>query len=382
MAMARKDKEDQLFVRDGRRTYRKQFSLTEFRLGILCLLGLALVAVWVGWRGRNPDPALFSIPLESLQGSMAVDRDPLPTGLISEGWQEGDVSRFTWDDLYVKINGREGFYKSYGFQALTFISLSLVDDPTTSIDIELFDQGSAANALGTYAGERPEEIEADSDDNGMFHRDRNALYITRGQYYIRAIGSDETPVILAQLDHLQRVFIQSMKGADWPWAFELFVGIMKAAPGDLAFQEENAFSFGFANNVWVSSWQDFELFAIPNADEESAATLAGRFDRGFLNLGEVVGQTDGAEVAWVKDRYLGAISGARARDRWVLGVRGAPDVTAAETALGQLEAAVSQLPPDVLAQAWASIEPPPGSAATDAAAETVAEEPEYAPEGY
>ncbi len=44
--MGSKDKQDQLFVRDGRRTHRKQFSMTEFRLGLLVMPLLALVAIW------------------------------------------------------------------------------------------------------------------------------------------------------------------------------------------------------------------------------------------------------------------------------------------------------------------------------------------------
>ena len=380
--MARKNKEDQLFVRDGRRTYRKQFSMTEFRLGILCLVGIAIVAVWVGWRGRNPDPALFTIPLESLQGAVQVSRAPLPEGIVAEGWQEGPVARFGWDNLYVKINGREGFYKSYGFQALTFVSLSLVDDPTTTVDVELFDQGTAANALGTYAGERPDEIEAESDDNGMFHRDRNAFYITRGRYYIRAIGSDESATILAQLAHLKDVFVNTMKSDDLPWAFELFVSGMQATPGDLSFQEENAFSFGFASNVWVSSWNGFEIFAIPNADNESADALVARFASGFLDLGERIEDSSGAsQVAWVRDRYLNAISGAASQDRWVLGVRGAPDVASAVAALTSLKSAVALLPEEVLEQAWANVGTTPASD-DEAYSEPASDAEEAAPEGY
>ena len=378
--MARKNKEDQLFVRNGRRTYRKQYSVTEFRLGLLCLLGITVVAAWVSWRGRHPDPALFSIPLESLQGSVQVDRAPLPDNLVSEGWQEGPVSRFGWDNLYVKIDGREGFYKSYGFQQLTFVSLALIDDPMTTVDVELFDQGSTSNALGCYAGERPAEIEAESDESGMFHRDRNALYITRGRYYIRAIGSDESAAVLQQLTHLQNVFVRELKDDEWPWAFELFVKGMQASPGDLAFQEENAFSFGFANNVWVSAWKDFELFVIPNADEQSATALAERFASGFLDMGERVEDTrDNSVVPWVRDRYLHAISGARSLHRWVLGVRGAPDVATANQALATLEAAIALLPEEVLAAAWASVGTGSGSADSNNEPDAAKSE---SPEGY
>jgi hypothetical protein len=369
-----RNKEDQLFVRDGRRSYRKQYSLTEFRLGLLVLVALTLIGAWVVWRGRHPDPALFTIPLESLKGSVQVERDPLPEGLAMDGWVEGDVARFDWDNLYEKINGREGFYKSFGFQELVFVSLARADDPMVTVDIELFDQGSAANAVGTYAGERPESIQPESDDAGMWHFDRNAFYMTRGPYYIRAIGSDESPQVLQLLAHLQDTFARNMGGAEKPWAFELFVDGMHATPGDVSFVEENAFSFGFASNVWVANWQDFEVFAVPNRDDARARALAARFAAGFLDLGErATGDTD---VAWVQDRYLGAISGALSQDRWVLGVRNAPDVTAAEQALTRLQAAVAGLSEAATERAWASLEEQ-GNREPAATGDA-----EVAPEGY
>jgi hypothetical protein len=126
-----------------------------------------------------------------------------------------------------------------------------------------------------------------------------------------------------------------------------------AAHGDVAFVETNAFSYGFANNVWVVTWDDFELFVVPNQDAAAALELSGRFASGFLNLGERV--EGSSSVAWVRDRYLNAISGTRAQNRWLLGVRGAPDVASAEAALQELAIAVDKLPDTVLQEAWASI---------------------------
>jgi hypothetical protein len=118
----------------------------------------------------------------------AVDRGPVPSGLARQGWYEGEITRFDYDNLFVKINGRDGFYKSFGFEMLYFLSIVVTEDPGTVVDIELYDLGSAANAVGAYSGERSPGVSPVVGENGMKHIDRNALFLTQGRYYLRAIG--------------------------------------------------------------------------------------------------------------------------------------------------------------------------------------------------
>jgi hypothetical protein len=223
--------EDRLFVRDGRRSYRKTFSMREFRYGLVVLVGLALVAAWVAWKGARPDPALFEIPEELLEGEMpSTDRGPLPDRLAAPGWSEGPLSQFDSDNLYEKINGREDYYKTFGFERLYFISLVHDEEEATVVDIELFDLGQAANALGAYSGERPPEVTPEVGAGGMSHLAPNALFMTRGRYYLRAIGSEVTDVTQAQLTHLRQAFEAGVQGEPLPWAYALFVGELDLDP--------------------------------------------------------------------------------------------------------------------------------------------------------
>ena len=49
-------------------------------------------------------------------------------------------------------------------------------------------------------------------------------------------------------------------------------------------------------------------------------------------------------MSWVKDRYIGSVSGARAHGSWVVGVYGAPAVDSAAQTLAALVAGVDALP--------------------------------------
>ena len=79
--------EDRLFVRDGWRHYRRTYSLAEVRWGLVVLGALILVGGWVFWKGRHPDPTLFSDGAALLKSAAPppADRDPLPQNLAAAG---------------------------------------------------------------------------------------------------------------------------------------------------------------------------------------------------------------------------------------------------------------------------------------------------------
>ncbi len=367
--------DERILVRDGRRHHRVRYSRTEFRIGLAALAVLGAVVAWVAWRGAHPDPALFTTPLAegggdrevldarpAPEGTSAVrpagigetgagpgasaDRGPLPAALALPGWTEGGVSSFGPENLYEKINGREDYYKSFGFRRLWFVSLQHDALAERVVDVEAFDLAEPANALGAFAGERPEGSTMELADDGAVVLFRNALYVARGPMYVRAIGSDESDELRALLAHLRTTLEAALPGAPLPWAWALFVGELGFEPGAVAYTAENAFSFGFASDVWSARRADeTELFVVAGADEAAAGDLARKFGDGFTEYGDAAGTSHG--VSWASDRYLKTVSGAKATGRWTVGVYGAPDLATAAAELDRLEAAVRDLPLEI-----------------------------------
>lgn len=338
-------KADRIFVRNGRRLYRRKFNATETRIGTVLLIILAVVVVWVFWRGAHPDPSLLMLETNLSQtgaaeagGAEPAGRGPVPTGLAAGGWTEGDISQFDYDNLYVKINGREGYYKSFGFEMLYFVSIVSDENPQLAVDIELYDLGNAANAVGAYSGERSPGTTAEVGDTGMKHYDRNAFYLTRGRYYLRAIGSEESPEVRAQLERIDQRFEESLPGEPLPWGYALFVGRMGKSPDEISYAPENAFSFGFAKRVYSAVLDgDSEVFVTPAGTESQAAELAERFMDGFRNYGSDEGE-------FIKDRYRGTYARAIPAGPWVVGFLRVTDTAAALEALDGLARAVADMP--------------------------------------
>jgi hypothetical protein len=355
--------EDRLFVRDGWRHYRRTYSLREVRWGLAVAAVLAAVAGWIWWKGRHPDPALFSdgtalLKAASPAAAPAASRGPLPPGLAGPGWREERISEFDPENLYVKIDGRADWFKSFGFRKLHGVLLVSEKDPATTIDVEMYDLARAANALGAYGGERAPDVKPQLTDKGLFHIARNALYMARGPYYLRVIGSDESPAVTEKLHALADTLGKQIAGEPLPWAYGLFVGGMGLDPGKVSYFVENAFSFSFARDVWAvrpkGKDDDLELFVVARADAAGAKALAEKLRQGFLGFGAPAGKQDG--VPLIKDQFLNALTAVTTQERWVLGVRGAATKELLAGELRKLQDALAQAPKSLKDRAQPAVE--------------------------
>lgn len=355
--MARTRREDRFINPDLRRSFRKSYNVQEVKWGLLACVGLIAVFAWVLWKGARPDPELFGRGVGLLvDGGGNEGRGVLPEPLAPSGWTEAAVSRFGPDNLYEKINGREGFYKSFGFKELIFASLIDDSDSSRVIDIELYDLGDATNAVGCYAAERQPDVETAVEDDGLSHIARNGLFLTRGPFYIRAIASDETATSLGALEALKTT-LKDLESAPLPWGYRLFALEPQIETSTVEAFQNDAFSFSFGRNVFTAGIGAGEtrVFVTPTGDDPE---LAARYARGFAELGEA--RT--GSIAWSVDPYLNEFSGAADAGPWVVGVRNAPDVEAAERALTLIRATVARADDRLLNEAQHAASANTGSA--------------------
>jgi hypothetical protein len=395
--------EDRVFVKDGFRSFRKTFRVAEVYWGAGTGAVLLGIVGWVSWKGAHPDPSLFDMSA-ALEGSKApagedgparpedvtrragsrlgapraeresaegeggeaadaAERGPLPADLAQGGFREGKIGAFSADTMYVKINGRAGYFQSFGVKTLHTVTLEGPSETApTSVDIEAYDLGESRNAIGAYNGERSSGVTSTSIDGSTFHVDRNAAFLARGRHFVRLIGSDESPPVVAEVRRLLDVFRRTLPGEALPWGFALFVDQLKLDPSVVTYVKTNAFSFGFARDVFkaslspANSQEDMESFVVALADDAAAKALAEQFAEGFATLGKPGGKTPKG-VKLVEDEFLGTFSGATAAERWTIGVRGAPSRERAARELERLSQAIAALPADVRARAVPSSEP-------------------------
>lgn len=369
MAKKRKRKEDQIFNSQGLKHFRKSYSAAEFRWGLVILLILVSITAWVIYKGKHPRPGLFSdgskllakssikvVRREPLPPKRAGQPDPvpltpeqqaanrlLPPGMGKKGWSKKATSQFDRNKLYVKINGRAGYFQSFGVKRLYFTTL-VHKESNNIIDIELYDLGKAKNALGCYAGELSKKAQPQVNPQGMSHISRNALFISRGKYYIRIIGSDENDIVKTKLRSLRTMFHKRIKGDPLPWGYGFFIANMAVKANAISYDRENAFSFGFAKDVYKAKiGENAYMFIMAQHDAASAQAIQQKFLAGWMSYGSEAKDKTGKK--WVKDRYINTYSTAYATERWVVGVQGADKWPQAQSQLARLVASVKKMGP-------------------------------------
>jgi hypothetical protein len=317
-----------------RKLYRPFYSLLEFRMGLICLVVLGAVWAWVVHRGAHPDPTLFRSDekLLSTKGpSIAVYKRPVdpwrepgnaaapvaslapfPAEILDENWKpNAPVSEFDETNLYIKIDGREGFYKSFGFKRLSFVSLV---NGKLSIDIELFDMGSIDNALGAMSAE---VTNPDAKFDGFAYTTANAGFLVQGRYYARLIGSDDDEAIRQKIAALKTALLAKLPGGEVPWAYAVLSNGLHISPAKVQFYPKDAFSFDFATDVYSAKVNgDTEVFVSRRPD---AVAIAGKFAEAFASYGKAVPGTP-----LFRNEYIGAFDGVTSEGEYVIGVRLAP----------------------------------------------------------
>lgn len=345
-----------------RRPLRLFYSLREFQMGLLTFGLLVAVAAWVAWRGTQPDPALFAVEdrlLSQQGGTIAVYErpvqpwlepgtapaaprlDPFPAETVSPGWRLAAPPQvFDETNLYSKINGRETFYKAYGFKFLHCLALTSVADGGQGIDIELFDLGGIGNALGAFSGEISNpDTSVELVDGGLWYATRNGGFLARGRFYARLIGSDDAAAIREKIVQLRAALTAALPAESLPWGYDVLTGRLGINPARVRYHRENAFSFAFATDVYAATVGegDLEIFFTRRANAAAARALADQFADGFAAYGRRIAAP---AAALFQNEYVNAIDAVQARGTGVIGVRLAPTAADAQRWLAKLSAAL------------------------------------------
>lgn len=362
---------ERVFNTFRRKPFRPFYSLREFYTGIILLLLLTAILFWVRWMGQHPEADLFvsqekllsskggevpvyKRPLErwvepgssptSATASATNQFEPFPASVISDGWQANRaVEMFDATDVYKKIDGREGFYKAFGFQKLYSISLDSTTRKDLTLDIELFDLGSIDNALGAMTAEISDpKTNVKLESAGLSYFTTNGGFAAQGHYYIRMVGSDADPVIQEKVKSLKDVLLAKFPAEKLPWTFALFVGQLGVSPGQIKYEKENAFSLSFANNVYtalIPGTTETSYFITKRSGSQEAENLTKQLAKSFSEYGKVLKQSP----LLISNDYIQAVDGLETYKDYVIGVRYAKSEKDAINCMDRLKAALQKV---------------------------------------
>jgi hypothetical protein len=174
-------------------------SRTEARIGILVLITLTAIATGVVFQQSRFDPGLFSASLPQQAWDSALPVDAASSDAASSGVELPQFAglapltpaeTFASDNLSDKINGKAELYLSSGFQSLLSRRLKSVDDPSSWMELFVYDMGNLRNAFAVFSLQR----RADARDAGFArfaYQTDNALFFVHGREYVEVIAANE-----------------------------------------------------------------------------------------------------------------------------------------------------------------------------------------------
>jgi len=182
----------------------EQVSGTEMVLGLSILFltgGIVTAFVYeVAADRRAPLQAAAEdsdAPLPNAQGGLgpsgatksSIAEPPFPDPGVP-GWRSPQrISRYSRENLYVKIDGRAPVYLDSGVVALTFGAYSYGGDPRRTMDVYWYDMGDPANASAVYRAEAPPDATRVAiGDEG--YEVGGAVFFREGAGYVQVLPGD------------------------------------------------------------------------------------------------------------------------------------------------------------------------------------------------
>ena len=240
------------------------------------------------------------------------------------------VSRFTPDNLYEKIDGRVTLYLQYHVAGLTFGAYRHESDASRTIDVYRYDMGQPENALGIYRTEAPEDATA-VDIGQQAYAAGGAVFFIKGAEYVQVLPTTlEENDAHAALEIARRIGESITDASGGPWALAVLPAEGRVADS-FQYLSEDAFGLGYLKDVFTAEYERdgtrVTLFIHKAADEAEVAPLLDRYAAYFEEYGEiawrdpdsarriVAGDAAGViDVVFVKGPYLGGVAGADDRE--------------------------------------------------------------------
>jgi hypothetical protein len=249
------------------------------------------------------------------------------------GWQTPrKVSRYTSEDLYMKIDGRAGLYLQFHVVGLTFGSYVLESDNTRTIDVYLYDMGEPQNALGVFRAEAAPDADA-IDFAPQGYAVGGAVFFIKGGDYVQVLPSDIEPDDAAAAMHIARGIADQIEDAGGDMWAAAVLPAEGRVPGSIDFIAENAFSLDFLTDVYTAKYElpegEFTLFVHRAADDAAARALFDQYVQAIEDFGRIVWRSDDAARPLVVGNTAGMIDAVFFKGPYLAGVAGARDVDAA-----------------------------------------------------
>jgi len=319
----------------GRRYLRATDAIgrTEKLLGVLVLLLLAAIVAAFAVQVATNEEYLFTVDDAAYRVSerardVAVAEQTLPS-LNDPRWRAPtQVSRYTPDNLYQKINGRADAYLQFHVVGLTFGTYHHRTDADRIVDVYWYDMGEPVNAFGMYRSEAPPDAAPVSIGEDGYETG-GAVFFSKGSSYVQVVptGSedDDRSIALEIAEHLAG-WIEGR--ADDRWALSALPQ-QRRVEDSFNYIARDVFGLDFLTEVFTAEYElddgRITLFIHRAGTASRAKALLDQYVASFEKFGRVIWRDPDASRLIVAGEVAGVIDVVFAKGRYLAGVAEAED---------------------------------------------------------
>ena len=232
------------------------------------------------------------------------------------------IERYT-DNLYEKIDGREGQYRSFNFVELRFAQY-LDTRGQQTFDTYLYDMAEPVNAMGIYMVERSPDAKLIQLGREGYASGTSA-YFWKGKYYVNVLGPAEGDANAAKIAlQIAQAIAESIADDGRPlWADKL-LPTLDRLPDSLSYAATSALGYDFLERLFKANYKTgettYQAFLVKADNPAKAAELFKKLAEATAKYDKVVAQqaSPGGEtftgqsldvfsVCFHKGIYLGGI---------------------------------------------------------------------------
>ena len=295
----------------------------------------------------------------------------LPLAGLPPEWTVGKpgdrhLESFNADNLYEKIDGRAESFIQYGVKGMAYTFYHPTGDPSSELQLYVFEMADSLKALGKYGSEKPEEFQPVAVGDAGYTSAGSLLFYA-GRYYTQIVSTKDDPKFAAfALELAKRVVSLQNGGAAGaptggppastataaaappspaavtnpalappkPEAKEVsaatFFNLLPAQgrDGDPKYVAQDVFGYSFLSDVFMADYKEKDVswqgFLRPYRDVQEAKSVLEKYVSGVKKDGAEVKtlKADGAEEM-VMSNNIGLIDVVFRKGNCVAGANGA-----------------------------------------------------------
>jgi len=229
------------------------------------------------------------------------------------------------DNLYEKIDGKEGIFRSYHVVDLKF-GRFLDTQSQQEYDVYIYDMAEPENAFGIYMAERSLSVEPFPIGRDGY-RSGTSLFFWKDKYYVNVIGPvDGGDTALAASKKIASAIASTMVDSGQSFWAESILPKENQKPHTFAYVATSALGYAFLNKMYLAEYEvdgvSYQIYIIKADSDKEARDLFNKYTKESEKWGDkilsrqknpdgemVVADSMGVfNVAFSKGNYFAAVT--------------------------------------------------------------------------